>query len=258
MTKMDTTSTQATALWWQDEQFWETFAPYFFTKERVEGSAPEVEKIVTLLGIASGASVLDLCCGIGRHSIEFARLGYRVTAVDLTAPFLTRARERAKHQKVEVDFVQGDMREFTRLGAFDAAVNLVTSFGYFEDQADDLKAARNLCESLKPGARLVVEMLGKEILARRFVPRRWELAPDGTLLLMEHRLRSGWEWMEDRCILIKDATRRELNFSYRVYSAAELGAVLRQAGFASVEFFGALGGAPYDHNAERLVTVATK
>jgi SAM-dependent methyltransferase len=224
----------------------------------VEGSAAEVEKIVTLLGIAPGASVLDLCCGIGRHSIEFARLGYRVTAVDLNKAFIAQARERAKREKVEVDFAQGDMREFTRPGAFDAAVNLVTSFGYFENQADDLKVARNLCESLKPGTRLVVGMMGKEILARKFVPRRWEVAPDGTFLLMEHQLRSGWEWMEDRCILIKDATRRELNFSYRVYSAAELGAVLRQAGFQAVEFFGTLGGTPYDHNAERLVAVATK
>jgi len=244
--------------WWQDQQFWETFAPYFFTRERVEGSAAEVEKIVTLLGIAPGANVLDLCCGIGRHSIEFARLGYGVIAVDLNKAFIAQARERAKREKVEVDFVQGDMREFTRPGAFDAAVNLVTSFGYFENQADDLKVARNLCESLKSGTRLVVEMLGKEILARRFVSRRWEVAPDGTFLLMEHRLRSGWEWMDDRCILIKDATRQELNFSYRVYSAAELGAVLRQAGFQAIEFFGTLGGTPYDHNAERLVAVATK
>jgi SAM-dependent methyltransferase len=244
--------------WWQDQQFWETFAPYFFTRERVEAAAAEVEKIVTLLGIGPGAGVLDLCCGIGRHSIEFARLGYHVTAVDLNEAFIAQARERAKREKVEVDFVQGDMREFTRPGAFDAAINLVTSFGYFENQADDLKVARNLCESLKPGTRLVVEMMGKEILARRFVPRQWEAAPDGSLLLMEHRLRSGWEWMEARCILIKNATHRELNFSYRIYSAAELGAILRQAGFAGVKFFGTLGGAPYDHNAERLVAVATK
>ena len=64
--------------------------------------------------------------------------------------------------------------------------------------------------------------------------------------------------MEDRCILIKDATRRELNFSYRVYSAAELGTVLRGGGFKAIEFFGSLAGAPYDHEAERLVALATK
>ena len=121
------------ASWWQDEEFWNSFAPYFFTEERVKGTAAEVEKLVALLGIAPSAKVLDLCCGIGRHSVEFARLGYRVTAVDLTASFLAQARERAKREQVQVDFVQSDMRDFVRPGAFDAAVNLVTSFGYFEE-----------------------------------------------------------------------------------------------------------------------------
>lgn len=97
-----------------------------------------------------------------------------------------------------------------------AATNLVTSFGNFENRVDDLKVAWNLCESLKPGTRLVIEMMGKEILAWRFVPRRWEVTLDGTLLLMEHRHRSGSERMQTRCNLIKDATRRELNFYYRV------------------------------------------
>jgi SAM-dependent methyltransferase len=246
------------ASWWADDAFWDAFAPYFFTPERVERAAAEVKALVRLLRINSGASVLDLCCGIGRHSVEFARLGYVVTAVDLTAPFLARARKRAESEKVKLEFVQADMRDFLRAAAFDAAVNLVTSFGYFEDQADDLKAARNLYESLKPGARLAMEMMGKETLARSFVQRQWDTAPDGTLVLMEHKLRSGWDWIDNRWIIVKGADRRELDFSCRLYSAAELGAVLRQGGFQSVEFFGTLDGAPYDQNAERLVAVATK
>jgi SAM-dependent methyltransferase len=246
------------ASWWQDEEFWNSFGPYFFTEERVEGSAAEVEKLVSLLDIAPGAAVLDLCCGIGRHSVEFARLGYRVTAVDLTTPFLAAARERAEREKLTIEFVRSDMRQFLRPVAFDAAVNLVTSFGYFDDQADDLRAARNLCESLKPGARLIVEMMGKETLARKFVPRQWEAALDGALVLTDHRVHSGWDWIENRWIVIKGAERKELNFSLRLYSAVELGAVLRQAGFETVEFFGNLAGAPYDHLAERLVAVASK
>jgi hypothetical protein len=60
--------------WWEDEAFWDAFAPYFFTPERVGRTTAEVEALVRLLGIAPGASLLDLCCGIGRHSVEFARL----------------------------------------------------------------------------------------------------------------------------------------------------------------------------------------
>ena len=244
--------------WWEDEAFWDAFAPYFFTPERVGRTSADVEALVRLLGIAPGASLLDLCCGIGRHSVEFARLGYAVTAVDLTAEFLTRARKRAEREKVQIEFLRADMRDFLRPCMFDAAINLVTSFGYFEDQADDFKVARNLCESLKPGSCLAIDLMGKETLARRFEERVWDRAPDGTLILMEHKVRSGWDWIETRWTIIRGGDRRELDFSTRLYSAVELGAVLKQAGFQNVEFFGTLEGAPYDHTAERLVAVAAK
>ena len=61
---------------------------------------------------------------------------------------------------------------------------------------------------------------------RRFVQRRWNLAPDGTLVLMEHKLRGGWDWIDTRWIIIRRVDRHELNFSTRLYSAAELASVL--------------------------------
>ena len=61
-------------------------------------------------------------------------------------------------------------------------------------------------------------------------------------VLIERKLRSGWDWIENRWILIKGAARKELNFSLRLYSATELGNVLRQGGFKAVEFFGSLAG----------------
>ncbi|HEY6418708.1 MAG TPA: class I SAM-dependent methyltransferase [Candidatus Binataceae bacterium] len=107
------------ASWWADDAFWDAFAPYFFTVERIDRAAAQVEALVRLLGITPGASVLDLCCGIGRHAVEFARLGFAVTAVDRTAPFLARARKRAAREKVQLEFVQADMRDFLRPAAFD-------------------------------------------------------------------------------------------------------------------------------------------
>jgi SAM-dependent methyltransferase len=181
-----------------------------------------------------------------------------VAAVDLNRVFLERARKRAASENVALEFIHSDMRDFVRAGAFDGAINLVTSFGYFENQADDLKTLRNVYESLKPRARFVMDMMGKETLARRFGERQWDTAPDGTLVLIEHKVRSGWDWIENRWIVVKGESRRELNFSHRLYSAVELGAVLERAGFKAVEFFGTFAGAPYDQNAERLVAVATK
>ncbi|HYL59469.1 MAG TPA: class I SAM-dependent methyltransferase [Candidatus Acidoferrales bacterium] len=244
--------------WYEDDEFWEAFAPFFFTPERIAGSSAQCDELLKLLRVAPGSHVLDLCCGVGRHSVELARRGFVVTGVDRTRPLLERARQTAASIGLNVEWVLEDMRAFRRAGAFDGAINCVTSFGYFEDPAEDLLVARNLHEALKPNARLVIEMMGKEVLARIFQPRSWERLSNGAIWLQEHKLRSGWDWLETQWTIIDNARRTELTFTHRPYSGAELTAVLKDAGFREVELFGSLGGAPYDHRADRLVAVATK
>jgi len=244
--------------WYEDDEFWESFAPYFFTPERLESSGAQADELVKLLGVATGRRVLDLCCGVGRHSIALARRRLEVTGVDRTRAFLDRAQAAARKEGVTVEWVQEDMRSFKRANAFDGAINCVTSFGYFADPAEDLLVARNLHESLKPNSRLVIEMMGKEVLARDFNERTWDRLPDGGVLLQERKLRSGWDWLESNWIMIGPKRRMELTFTSRPYSGAELREVLKQAGFATVELFGSLKGSPYDHRASRLVAVATK
>lgn len=110
----------------------------------------EIEKVLCLCGAPSG-DVLDLACGVGRHAIAFAKLGFRVTAVDLSAFHLAKAKERAAATDASIEFIQSDMRAFIRPNAFDLVVSLFSSFGYFEDPQDDLQVLRNMHQSLKPG-----------------------------------------------------------------------------------------------------------
>ena len=138
-------------IWHEDDEFWATIAPILFGRERRDRAAVETAQILSLIGVDAGASILDLCCGVGRHAVELARLGYRVTGVDRTSGYLDEARERAKDAGVEVELVEEDMRSFRREGAFDAVLNLFTSFGYFEDRDDDRKVVRNIHSSLKEG-----------------------------------------------------------------------------------------------------------
>ena len=244
--------------WHEDDSFWETFGPYLFTDERRQVAAAEVDGLLAYLAVQPGSSVLDLGCGVGRHSIELARRGFVVTAVDRTEVFLNQARRRAEAAGVEIEFVQSDMREFRGTSAFDGAINLFTTFGYFENPEDDLKVARNLFESLRKTARLVIDVMGKEVLARRFRERDWHRFPDGAILLEERKLRSGWDWLENRWTLVRGSERFESLLSHRIYSGAELARLLRDAGFMSVALYGSFGGAPYDHHAERLVAVAMR
>jgi SAM-dependent methyltransferase len=244
--------------WYDDDSFWETFQNYMFDSRRLGLAPAEVDQMIALLGPQSGAAVLDLCCGIGRHSLEFARRGFKVTGVDRTLPYLDQARASASKENLKIEFVRSDMREFSRPAAFDAAINFFTAFGYFENPADDARVARNLLDSLNPDGRLIVDMNGKEIMARKFRERDWGTREDGTIVLEERRVLDGWKRLENRWTWIRGVERRVSTLVLRVYSGAELESLLRSVGFREVGLYGSLSATPYDQNAQRLVAVASK
>jgi SAM-dependent methyltransferase len=150
------------------------------------------------------------------------------------------------------------MRNFSRPKTFDGAVNFFSAFGYFDDPADDRTTAANVHASLRDGGRFILDMNGKENLARKFRERDWHRRDDGSILLEERRLLDGWSRIETHWILLDRNTRRESSFVLRLYSGSELTSLLRSVGFQSVELYGTLAGKPYDHAAERLIAVATK
>ena len=246
------------APWHDEDRFWETFHPSMFPEACWERAASDIDGVLALAGVAPGAAVLDLACGPGRHCLELARRGYRVTGVDRTAAFLEEAHRRAAAEGLQVEWVQADMRRFCRPEAFDLAINLYTAFGYFEDPAEDRQVARNLYQSLRPGGVLVMELMGKEVLARIFRERDWREEPDGALLLEERRVCPGWDWIECRWIRLEGERRTEYRLSHRLYSAAELSGLLRDVGFTTVTPSGDLAGAPYDPTAKRLVLLGRR
>jgi SAM-dependent methyltransferase len=226
-----------------------------FDARRFAEAASEVELAVQLLDLEPPAAVLDLCCGPGRHLLELARRGYRVTGVDATGAFVREAESLAGAEGLEVELVHEDMRRFRRERSFDAVLNLATSFGYFEDQADDRLVLDNVRRSLHPGGGLLMELMGKEVVARALKPAAWS-EEDDVFLLTEQRVRESWTWVDNRLVVIAEGARQEFVLSHRLYSAAELSALLADTGFASVRTLGGLAGSPYDGDATRLVVVA--
>jgi SAM-dependent methyltransferase len=243
--------------WHEDDAFWETFAPSTFSKDRRAAAPAEVDAVLALSRVRPPAPVLDLACGVGRHSLELARRGFGVTGVDRTRRFLEEASAAAEAEGLRVEWVEADMREFVRPAAFGLALSLFTSFGFFEDPADDLRVARNLRASLHPEGVAVLEMAGKEPLVRRFTPRDWRMLDDGSLVLQERSVVAPWRAIASCWILVRpDGARRQDSLTVRLYSAMELSALLQEAGFGTVEVYGSLAGIPYDYDAQRLVAVA--
>jgi SAM-dependent methyltransferase len=115
-----------------------------------------VDRLIGHLHPDSGAAMLDLGCGSGRHSRSLAARGFHVTGIDLSAGSLARARQFATPF---VRFVEQDMREPFGEDAFDVVFSLFTSFGYFEDRRDHLKVVQNIARSLHDGGTVVLDYL---------------------------------------------------------------------------------------------------
>lgn len=244
--------------WHERDDLWEAIAPMVFSPERMRAAPSETEAIVRLLRLAPPARIVDVCTGPGRHAVELARRGFEVTGIDRTPAFLAQAAEAARAAGVTVELVEADMRELDRAHEFDAALNVYTSFGYFDDPADDLRAAAAIRRCLAPGGVALFEMIGKELVGNGFQARSF--SERGNLLFVEERtIEPGWTHLAWRCLLVDVGGARpprEVRMRHRLYAATELATLLRQAGFDDVALYGELDGRPYDRDARCLVAVA--
>jgi len=251
--------------WFNDEDFWEQYAPIMFDETRW-AEVPLVADGITRLASLKlyegkkrrrGPTILDLCCGFGRITLELARRGFTATGIDISGSYLQTAQEDTSHEGLDIEFIHKDVRSFKRKEAFDVAINLYNSFGYFENPKDDLLFLRNAHYSLREGGALIIDVLGKEIAVRDYTEAEW-FERAGFTVLTESNPVDSWGSVWNRWILIKDGKRWEKVFIQRLYAASELRALLFQAGFSSVELYGEWDESPYDEKARTLIAVGRK
>jgi SAM-dependent methyltransferase len=224
-----------------------------------ERTLREVDFVVEKLELEPGARVLDVACGHGRHSLELARRGFRVVGVDLSPRSLERAREAARGEGLDVEFVHSDMRELDFEDEFDAAINLFTSFGYFESDDEDRRVVERVARALWPGGRFVVDMNNVLSLAGRYQLRLWDEVAEGVLLLQEHdwdvvagRNRAVWTFVKP------DGSRPELRHTVRMYAPWELARLVEGGGLKVEAGWGDFDGDPLTHQSRRVILVARK
>ncbi len=243
--------------WFADDNFWREFEDALFPPERWEAAKQETQYLISLLNLPEDATVLDLCCGPGRHTLQLARYGFRVTGVDGTFYYLQKLNRQARKENLTVETVCDDMKNFSRENYYQAAISMFTSFGYFEEEDDNRRVLSNIYRSLQPGGWLLMEMAGKDILMRNFQPRDWHESED-VFLLEEREVDSEWQYISNRWILFKKGKKYEFSFKLHLYSARELSDLLHSCGFIDVAVFGGLDQSPYDADAKRLVVTAMK
>ncbi|MDX3853494.1 class I SAM-dependent methyltransferase [Streptomyces sp. AK02-01A] len=243
--------------WYEDESLWSDFAPTMFSADRGEAVADLVASS-PLLDFPPGSRVLDLCCGPGLFLVPLARRGYDVTGVDLSPAMLDRARTACARAGADVRLVRADMASYAEPHFFDVVLNVFTSFGYFDEPDDNLQVLRNAYESLAPGGRLLVDVMGKEVLAGWIGRPQVVELPDGSYVVQRDTVLDGWRRLRTDWTLVRDATARTASLTSFLYSGAELHDLFVAAGFTGVECFGGFDGTAYDQNSRRLIVRGSK
>lgn len=243
--------------WFDDNSFWRDLYPCMFPEKRFAAAVEEVVKALVLTK-PKGKFALDLCCGPGRCSIALAQLGFSVTGVDRTKYLLEKAKARARAAKVKVEWVQKDMRDFVRPEAFDLVLSMFTSFGYFDDKQEDVTVLENMFASLQPGGKCLIDVMGKEQLAKIFQPTTSGVLLDGSKLVQRHEIFDSWTRIRNEWILIRKGRAKSFTFHHTIYSGQELRDRLELVGFQNVKLYGNLDGEDYSPSEQRLIAVGQK
>ncbi|MNB92380.1 Cypemycin methyltransferase [compost metagenome] len=213
---------------WYEESFGEDYLIVYRHRD-FGGARREVEKMIAWLGLPEKAKVLDLCCGMGRHSLALAEAGYEVTGVDLSEALLREAR--AQEGASRVKWVRSDMRDLPLEGGFDAVVNLFTSFGYFEKDEEHVKVLREIWRMLKPGGRFIIDFLNPSYVTAHLVPH--STREDGDNLIDEkRRIEDGYVKKDIILTSKSDGTPRQYHERVKLYSLEKFRALIAEAGLA--------------------------
>ena len=221
----------------------------------------EAKFIIDRLGIQSGARVLDLCCGYGRHTLELAKRGFDMVGLDLSMVMLKKALADAQANNQAIKFVHGDMRKLNFKAIFDAIYNVQTSFGYFDDLSN-FKVLQGIYRALKPGGVFLIETVNRDFLVNDLPLRLWWKGIE-CMLLEEIDMDAMSGILKVQRSFVFDGAGRppwEQKIQIRLYTANELRALLMRAGFEVVELSGdySLPGAYFGATSPKIIMVAEK
>jgi len=142
------------------EMLFENYAKKYDAQCYVQGTLGEVDFIEKELQFDKAKTILDIGCGTGRHSIELAKRGYKVTGVDLSQSQLQRAREKAREANVKVEFVQKDARNLQFDNCFDTAIMLCEGgFSLMETDDMNFEILRSASKALKEKSKFIFTTL---------------------------------------------------------------------------------------------------
>ena len=217
----------------------------------------EVEFKKNVCNLPVGASILDMPCGTGRHSVRLSAQGFQLTAVDISETFIAGLRKKADEQHLNIKIIQGNILSLYINGLFDGAFCFGNSFGYFDYEG--MKTfVQNVSSSLKTGAKWIINSgLLAESFLNKFVTEN-VYQPEGFTMHV-HNNYDVW----NSCLLTtltytKNGETEVHCFKHYVYTVAGLIRLLQKFNLKTIALYSSTDKTEYNLGDAQVYLVAEK
>jgi SAM-dependent methyltransferase len=229
---------------WFEEWFGEQYLQLYPHRDAAEADRA-VALILERTGFVPGWRVLDVACGAGRHARALEAAGARCVGLDLSMALLRVARG-----VTGAPLVRADMRARpVRPGSMDLTVNLFTSFGYFERDAEHTAALHEMVATLRPRGWFVIDFLNSAAVRARLVPRETRRL-DGTEVAVARSVSADGRYV---CKTITTASGRRFTERVRLFGADEITTMLAEARVTVRHRFGDYDASPLGADSPRTI-----
>lgn len=144
---------------WYEEVF-ENYAETYDKESFTQGTIGEVDFLLKEINNDKSKNILDIGCGTGRHAVELAKRGFKVTGVDLSESQLKRAKEKAIAANVNVEFRLMDACKINFTAEYDLVIMICEgAFPLMETDEKNFIILQNAGRALKPGGKFIFTTL---------------------------------------------------------------------------------------------------
>ena len=227
---------QADDNWWQD-LFDEI---YLMTDARSvcdeKLTCQEVDFLEETLDLDKSASILDLCGGQGRHSLELSRRGYKnITILDYSKYLIDLGKERAKEEGLNTIFIQGDARNSGLPGqSFQFIIIMASSFGYFANEDENKKILNEAFRLIMPEGTLLLDLPARDYILQNFKPFSCHKVNEDITVSRERELGDDIIYSRETVTSKQRGGIRDSTYCTRLYSPGKITDLMYSAGFLSV------------------------
>jgi len=241
--------------------FFETYfdEKFFCSQFTEEDNQKLAEDVIKLLDAKKGSHILDWCGGWGRISIHFARMGYKVTILDIMQDRLLRAKEIFKNENLPLTTICTDCRDTPADLNVDYATCLFCSVGFFEDN-EQIKAFKSLFNTLKNGGKFIFDCLNLFFLADKKFEETKMKRRDGKINVQRNNFDFSTNILHSyfRIVDEKYSIEQESEFYQKLYTPKDLCYLLKAAGFKIENIYGSYDAEPISFRSPQIVVVARK